>query len=358
MNELSGKLSAIEAEAFTSLPSVKSAEDLKVFKAKYLGRNGLLTDLLKMLGSLPAEDKPNAGKQINQLKDRLLLKIDATESQLRSLSLDTALKTKVDITLPGRIFAEPGRLHPITQIMQKVQEIFMGLGFSIYEGSEIETDYYNFQALNMPPDHPARDMQDTFYVNAKHEARSMKHEEYLLRTHTSPVQIHVMKKFKPPLRMIVPGAVYRRDADVTHSPMFHQVEGLMVGDEITMGDLKGVLTEFLHQMFDAKTNVRFRPSFFPFTEPSAEVDIQCVICGGKKTLVDGNPCRVCKQTGWMEILGSGMVNPKVFENVGLDPLKTKGFAFGLGIERIAMLKFGISDIRLFFENDLRFLGQF
>jgi len=260
-------------------------------------------------------------------------------------------------------------------VMDRIEEIFTGLNFSILEGPEIETDYFNFEALNIPKDHPARDMQDTFYVNPPSPpftkggisesppfakgGQGGFDRDLLLRTHTSPVQIHVMKRFKPPIRMIFPGAVYRKDADITHSPMFHQVEGLMVDEwgRVKMSDLKGVLTEFVHQMFGPKLPVRFRPSFFSFTEPSAELDIQCVICGGKKE-VNGEPCRVCKASGWLEVLGCGMVDPNVFKAVGYDPSRVSGFAFGMGVERLAMLKFGISDIRLFFENDLRFLRQF
>ncbi|MFQ5354455.1 MAG: phenylalanine--tRNA ligase subunit alpha, partial [Thermodesulfobacteriota bacterium] len=248
----------------------------------------------------------------------------------------------IDITLPGR---KPysAKLHPLTTIMIEVEDIFTGLGFSIAEGPELELDYYNFEALNIPRDHPARDMQDTFYIS----------NDLLLRTHTSPVQVRVMEAGAPPLRVIAPGTVYRRDSDVTHTPMFHQVEGFMVGSNITFSNLKAVLTHFLETLFGEKVAVRFRPSFFPFTEPSAEVDIQCVICGGT-----GSTCRVCKATGWLEILGAGMIHPNVFKAVGYDAAEVSGFAFGLGIERIAMLKFGIDDIRLFFENDLRFITQF
>jgi phenylalanyl-tRNA synthetase alpha chain len=246
----------------------------------------------------------------------------------------------VDVTLPGR--RQPrGRIHPLNRVMAEVCDIFLYLGFEAVTGPEVELDWYNFEALNLPPDHPARDMQDTFYFN----------DQVLLRTHTSPMQIRTMEKRQPPVRIIAPGKVYRRDSDITHSPMFHQVEGLLVDKHVTFADLKGVLTAFVHQMFGPEVGVRFRPSYFPFTEPSAEVDIQCVMCGG-----DG--CRVCQATGWLEVLGSGMVHPAVFEAVGYDPEIYTGFAFGLGVERIAMLKYGIDDIRLFFENDLRFLRQF
>lgn len=349
MNQLQEKISNIETSAVNEAVNVKSDEDLKLYRAKYVGKKGAVTDLLKLLGGLSSEERPTAGKQINDLKNFILGKITEVESGLKNSQIQSALKEFVDITLPGRKPVEPNRLHPVTQVMRRIEEIFTGLGFSIFDGPEIETDYYNFEALNVPADHPARDMQDTFYVDGR--------SDLLLRTHTSPVQIHVMEKFKPPIRMIFPGAVYRKDADITHSPMFNQVEGLMVSDDIRMSDLKGVLTEFLHKMFGENVGVRFRPSFFPFTEPSAEIDISCVMCGGKTT-INGQPCRVCKQTGWMEILGCGMVDPNVLKGVGLDPKKVSGFAFGMGVERIAMLKFGISDIRMFFENDVRFLKQF
>ncbi|PIR17150.1 MAG: phenylalanine--tRNA ligase subunit alpha [Deltaproteobacteria bacterium CG11_big_fil_rev_8_21_14_0_20_49_13] len=357
MLDLQSQISNIEAEVSAQVTGIKSDEDLKLARAKYVGKKGVVTGLMKFLGQLDASERPEAGKKINTLKSSIIRLLDEAEGALKSQFIAKALKEKVDITLPGRQVAPPGRPHPVTQVMREIEEVFTSLGFSIYEGSEIETDYYNFEALNVPKDHPARDMQDTFYISSKEEGRNKKEEELLLRTHTSPVQIHVMKKFKPPIRMIFPGAVYRKDADITHSPMFHQVEGLMVGDNIRMSDLKGVLITFVHRIFGEGVGVRFRPSFFPFTEPSAEIDIECVICHGKKQ-VNGSPCRVCKQTGWMEILGCGMVDPNVFEAVGYDPKKVSGFAFGMGVERITMLKFGVSDIRLFFENDLRFLKQF
>ena len=250
------------------------------------------------------------------------------------------LRERIDVTLPGR-GVRHGSLHPVTQVREEICRIFAGFGFSVVEGPEVELDYYNFEALNIPKNHPARDMQDTFYIE----------DNIVLRTHTSPVQVRIMEKTKPPVRILSPGRVYRRDSDISHTPMFHQIEGLLVDRGVTFGDLKGVLTVFLKQVFGEETALRFRPSFFPFTEPSAEVDIRCVICSGRG-------CRVCGQSGWLEILGSGMVDPEVFKNVGYDPEEFTGFAFGLGLERIAMLKFGISDIRLFFENDMRFLEQF
>jgi len=275
------------------------------------------------------------------LKARLEAAIDAKVAAIETLERAERLsRERIDITLPGRCI-RPGRMHPVTQVMEEIEEIFSGLGFDVAEGPEVELDYYNFEALNLPKDHPARDMQDTFYVS----------DEVLLRTHTSPVQIRVMEKERPPLRVIAPGTVYRRDSDITHTPMFHQVEGFMVDKGVTFSNLKGVLTHFLHSLFGDRTDIRFRPSFFPFTEPSAEIDIRCVMCGG-------SGCRVCKGSGWLEILGAGMIHPEVFRSVKYDPEEYTGFAFGLGIERIAMLKFGIEDIRMFFENDLRFLRQF
>ena len=275
---------------------------------------------------------------MNEAKSRLEEIFSA--ASLRGRDLEAARRESVDVTVPGRR-PPSGRFHPITLTAMEICRIFNWLGFETVEGPEIELDYYNFEALNIPKDHPAREMQDTFYIS----------EEVVLRTHTSPIQVRTMEKRRPPVRVIAPGRTYRRDSDVTHTPMFHQVEGLMVGKEISFGDLKGILTTFVHQMFGPGVGLRFRPSFFPFTEPSAEVDIECVMCRGAG-------CRVCKGTGWLEILGSGMVNPEVYKYVGYDPEEVTGFAFGMGIERIAMLKFGIDDLRLFFENDLRFLEQF
>ena len=360
MNDLLNQIASIEADADRELGKIKSGEDLKLFRARFIGKSGAVTKLLKMLGTLPPPERPAAGKKINELKDNVLNKISEAEGGLMSAEVGNVLQEKIDVTLPGRVSAWPGRTHPLNQTLKKIEDIFTGLGFSIYEGPEVETDYYNFQALNMPKDHPARDMQDTFYINPPSPPFSKGGKgglgcDLLLRTHTSPVQIHVMEKLKPPVRMIFPGAVYRRDADVTHSPMFNQVEGLMVDKGIRMSDLKGVLTEFVREMFGERLGVRFRPSFFPFTEPSAELDMQCVACGGKKS---SPPCRLCKDTGWMEILGCGMVDPNVFDAVGYNHKKVSGFAFGMGVERIAMLKLGISDIRMFYENDVRFLKQF
>ncbi|MBI5326977.1 MAG: phenylalanine--tRNA ligase subunit alpha [Deltaproteobacteria bacterium] len=335
------RLLQLEQAAIKEIGFVKGKEAVIEVKIKYLGRKGELASLTKELGKLPPEERPIIGELINTIRGRIEEKINSLLTGFIHAESEQRLKTEeLDITLPGR-YMSLGKRHPITQVMDEVIRIFSGMGFTVAEGPEVETDYYNFEALNIPKDHPARDMQDTFYIS----------DDYLLRTHTSPVQIRVMQTQKPPLRVIAPGKVYRRDSDVTHTPMFHQVEGFMVDDSITFGDLKGVLTSFLHSLFREDISIRFRPSFFPFTEPSAEVDIQCVIC-------NGTGCRVCKGSGWLEILGAGMIHPMVFKAVEYNAEKFSGFAFGLGIERIAMLKFGIDDIRLFFENDIRFLRQF
>lgn len=323
------------------LKSVKNLTDLFNLKVKYLGKKGIITSELKSLSKVPLEERPSHGKKTNEIKQFIETELDLQESRLKQEELKRQLLSEsLDITLSGK-FIPFGREHPINKVLSEVRDIFVKMGFSVEEGPEVEFDYYNFEALNIPKDHPARDMQDTFYIS----------DDIVLRTHTSPVQVRVMEKRKPPVRFIAPGKVYRCDADITHTPMFHQVEGLMVDKGITFSNLKGVLKAFLHQMFGADTPVRFRPSFFPFTEPSAEVDIGCILCNGAG-------CRVCKGSGWLEILGAGMVNPRVFEYVGYDPEEYSGFAFGMGIERIAMLKYSIDDIRLFFENDIRFLRQF
>ena len=329
----------LQAEAASELSALDNPADLEELRIKYLGRKGLFTGLLRNLGQVDPEERPRLGKLANQIKEELATRFADRQAVLTSG--DTGVGTAgEDLSLPGR--AVPfGRLHPVTQVMDEACSIFVGLGFAVAEGPDVELDYYNFEALNIPKHHPARDMHDTFYIN----------ESILLRTHTSPMQIRAMENEKPPLRIIAPGKVYRCDSDITHTPMFHQVEGFLVDHKVSFADLKGVLTVFCQKMFDKEIGLRFRPSFFPFTEPSAEVDIGCVICRGKG-------CRVCKQTGWLEILGAGMIDPEVFKMVGYDPEEYSGFAFGLGIERIAMLKYGIDDIRLFYENDLRFLGQF
>jgi len=321
------------------LELISDRHQLEQVRIDFLGKKGQLQSLMKELRNASPEDKPKLGKDINILKQHVEQEINNKGAGLGSKTSKKP-ETTFDTTLPGRKELI-GSLHPITQVMEEITSIFFGLGFQVEEGPEIETDYYNFEALNIPKDHPARDMQDTFYIE----------EETVLRTHTSPVQIHVMENREPPLRIIAPGKVYRCDSDVSHTPMFHQIEGLMVDKDVSFSHLKGIMNIFLHEVFGKNTKIRFRPSFFPFTCPSAEVDIQCVMCSGKG-------CRVCSQTGWLEILGAGMVDPAVFQSVNYDPEKWTGFAFGLGIERIAMLKFGINDIRLFFENDLRFLKQF
>ncbi|MFH1829782.1 MAG: phenylalanine--tRNA ligase subunit alpha [Pseudomonadota bacterium] len=334
------EIDLLKQKATSELGTITDTSALEAFRVKYLGRKGLITSILKSLKDIPANERPAVGSEVNTLK----LEIENRLSELRASLGQSMVKGRIeserlDITMPGRRVSK-GYHHPLKVVMRDVQQIFTDMGFSIFRGPEIETDYYNFEALGMPADHPARDMQDTFYVEG----------DFLLRTHTSPVQIHVMENHSPPICAIFPGAVYRRDNDITHSPMFHQVEGLMVDRHITMGDLKGVLSTFCHKMFGKGVGVRFRPSYFPFTEPSAEVDIQCILCGG-------SGCRVCKHSGWLEILGCGMVDPTVFEYVKIDSKKYSGFAFGMGVERIAMLKYAINDIRLFFENDMRFLEQ-
>jgi len=335
------KLKKIEAEIEKSIEKVKTLKDLELLQIKYLGRKGQLTLILRGLSKLKAEERPRVGSQANLLKkkieDLLKNKIELIEREEKEGKLRTEA---LDLTLPGT-GVKRGKLHPITLVMEEIKGIFQAMGYTVAEGPDIETDYYNFEALNIPKDHPARDMWSTLYVT----------DEILLRTHTSPVQVRVMEKQKPPVSIIAPGRVYRRDMDISHSPVFHQIEGLLVDKGITFADLKGTLTAFLHQFFGKERRVRFRPSYFPFTEPSAEVDVECIMCGGQG-------CRVCKGTGWLEILGAGMVDPAVFKVVGYDPEEFTGFAFGMGIERIAMLKYGIDDIRLFFENDLRFLRQF
>jgi phenylalanyl-tRNA synthetase alpha chain len=335
------KLEALLVQAIQELAGISTEEDIHEVRVRFLGRKGELTTLMKGIGALPPEERPLMGQVVNEVRDKLDDKFDTALINIRAAKKAEKLKNeRIDVTLPGRR-SSIGTKHPITLVIEEITEIFAGLGFQVAEGPEIELDYYNFEALNFPKDHPARDMQDTFFIG----------ENLLLRTHTSPVQIRTMLKHAPPIRIIAPGTVYRCDSDATHSPMFHQIEGLLVDKGITFGDLKGILTIFVNQCFGKGTGVRLRPSFFPFTEPSAEVDIACVICKGKG-------CRVCKNSGWLEILGAGMVDPEVYRHVHYDPESVSGFAFGMGIERIAMLKYGINDMRLLFENDLRFLGQF
>ncbi|MGB5984852.1 MAG: phenylalanine--tRNA ligase subunit alpha [Desulfobacterales bacterium] len=329
----------IRSAALKAIDSVDSQDKLTVVSTRFLGRKGQVTQFLRNIAQLPPQERPEAGKSANALKKELEAAVLTKQQRLED---QTALadESGIDVSLPGRP-APQGTLHPITQVNREICDIFARLGFDIAEGPEIETDYYNFEALNFPKDHPARDMQDTFFVS----------DDVVLRTHTSPLQVRVMETQAPPVRVIAPGKVYRCDSDLTHTPMFHQVEGLLVDERVSFGDLKGILTTFVHQFFDTSISLRFRPSFFPFTEPSAEVDILCVMCRGKG-------CRVCSHTGWLEVLGSGMVHPAVFEHVNYDTTHFSGFAFGMGVERLAMLKFGIDDIRKFFDNDLRFINQF
>lgn len=341
MADMQEQLAALEETARQAAGAAGSEHDLQQVKARFLGRKGELTAIMKEMGALAPEQRPLVGALANEVKERLEALFEATFAELRAAELGRRLAAeRVDVTLPGRR-RRRGTRHPITQVTEEIVAIFASLGFGVAEGPEVERDFYNFEALNIPRDHPARDMQDTFYVS----------EDVVLRTHTSPVQVRTMLNQAPPVRVVAPGTVYRRDSDITHSPMFHQIEGFLVDRKVTFGDLKGILTTFINEYFGGGTGVRFRPSFFPFTEPSAEVDIQCVICGG-------SGCRVCKQSGWLEILGSGMIDPEVFKAVGYDPEIYTGFAFGMGIERIAMLKYGVNDLRLFYENDLRFLRQF
>lgn len=327
----------IVQQALAEIAAVTTLEALEELNIKYLGRKGVVTQALRGIAALPEAERPAAGQHINEIKVKLTAHIDAAKAKLEA-TLDVA--DALDVTLPGRP-QNLGTLHPITQINMQIADIFQKMGYSVAKGPEVELDYYNFEALNFPKDHPARDMQDTFFIS----------ENTLLRTHTSCVQIRTMKNQEPPVRIIAPGRVFRCDSDITHTPMFHQVEGLLVDKNISFSDLKGTLVAFLQQMFGAGKAVRFRPSFFPFTEPSAEVDIECVMCAGQG-------CRVCKGSGWLEILGCGMVHPNVLRNVGYNPAIYTGFAFGMGVERIAMLKYGIDDLRKFFENDLKFLRQF
>jgi phenylalanyl-tRNA synthetase alpha chain len=338
MQEIVDKLLDEAKKATEAAGTIKELDDVRI---RYLGKKGEVTLLLKGLGNLTPEERPAAGQAVNQARKEIEGFIAARKTAVQSGERDRHLKRQVvDLSLPG-VRQNRGHRHPVTKVMEEVLDIFGGLGFSVRVGPEVEKDYYNFEALNFPKDHPARDMQDTFFIR----------EEVVLRTHTSPVQVRTMESEEPPLRIVSPGKVYRHDYDVSHTPMFHQVEGFMVDEGVAFSDLKGVLEEFVHQFFGREVPVRFRPSFFPFTEPSAEVDMGCVMCRGKG-------CRVCSDSGWIEILGSGMIHPEVFRYVDYDPEKYSGFAFGMGMERIAMLRYGIDDIRLLFENDMRFLEQF
>lgn len=327
-----------------AIQQVDKADELSVLdqvRVDYLGKKGEITALLKTLGKLSKDERPKAGAKINEAKQQVEERIKTRKADLERAAIEARLEAeKIDVTLDGRRASTGGR-HPVTRTIQRIEEIFRSVGYTVEEGPEIEDDFHNFEALNIPAHHPARAMHDTFYVDAKH----------VLRTHTSPVQVRTMQNQKPPIRVICPGRVYRCDSDLTHTPMFHQVEGLVVDKNITFADLKGTVAQFLKSFFEVDVPVRFRPSYFPFTEPSAEVDIGCTNCGG-----DG--CRVCKQSGWIEIMGCGMVHPNVFEHCGVDAKVYRGFAFGMGVERLAMMRYGVNDLRLFFENDLNFLKQF
>lgn len=334
------KLQRIKEEALEQISDINA--NLEQIRVKYLGKKGELTAVLRGMGSLSNEERPIIGQLANEVRANIEEAIEKKNKEIKAKMLESRLQhEKIDVTVPGNV-PEAGHIHPITMVQRELEDIFIGMGFSIAEGPEVEYDYYNFQALNIPENHPARDTQDTFYITDK----------ILLRSQTSPVQVRTMEKQKPPIRIISPGRVYRSDAvDATHSPLFHQLEGLVVDKGITMGDLKGMLETFAKTMFGEQTRLRFRPHHFPFTEPSAEVDVSCFVCGGKG-------CRLCKGEGWIEILGAGMVHPFVLSNCGIDPEEYSGFAFGLGIERIAMTKYGIDDMRLLYENDIRFLEQF
>jgi len=339
--ELDNLIPNLQAE----LVQAFSPQELEQARVAYLGRKGRLARIMTRLPELTPAERPAVGQKANEVKTRLTDLMEARTAELEALAEAKRL-SGFDASLPGRLPWQGSR-HPTTLVIEEICGIFQGLGYEVVSGPEVETDYYNFEALNMPPEHPARDMQDTLYIT----------ERILMRTHTSPVQVRAMKSRRPPLAVIVPGKVYRRDSDLTHTPMFHQIEGLLVGQDVSLAQLRGTLTVFLRGVFGSETRVRFRPSFFPFTEPSAEADISCCICRGKGHTGE-DVCRVCKGTGWVEILGCGMVDPAVFDAVGYDPEDVTGFAFGLGVERVAMLKYGIGDLRMFFENDARFLAQF
>ncbi len=334
-------LNALAQEAKDAIAAAGDNTTLEQLRVDFLGKKGQITALLKGLGKLSAEERPKAGAQINVIKTELQGLIGERKALLEDAAVATQLAAEtIDVTLPGR-GQSTGGIHPVTRTIERIEDFFISIGFDVVEGPEIEDDYHNFEALNIPSHHPARAMHDTFYID----------DTTVLRTHTSPVQVRVMETRKPPLRIICPGRVYRCDSDLTHTPMFHQVEGLLIDENSSFADLKGLVEDFLKAFFEQALKVRFRPSYFPFTEPSAEVDIQCVNCGGKG-------CRICSHTGWLEIMGCGMVHPKVFESSNIDPERYSGFAFGMGVERLAVLRYGVNDLRLNFENDLRFLEQF
>ncbi len=334
-------LQEIIQQAEQEISAVESLPELEQVKARFVGKKGLITAQMKQMATLPPEEKPKFGAKVNEAKKEVFGIIEAKQSAIKSAEINAKLASEtIDVTLSGRN-SEAGGVHPVNRTLRRIESYFGQMGFSVAEGPEVEDDFHNFTALNIPEHHPARAMHDTFYFDAGR----------LLRTHTSPVQVRVMENAEPPYRIIAPGRVYRCDSDLTHTPMFHQVEGLLIDESTTFVDLKGVLYEFVTHFFEKDLGVRFRPSYFPFTEPSAEVDIECVMCSGKG-------CRVCSHTGWLEILGCGMVHPKVLESVGVDSEKYTGFAFGMGVERLTMLRYGVNDLRLFFENDLNFLKQF
>jgi len=338
---VSANLEEILAQALEELAQAQDLNQLDQVRVRYLGKKGLFTLEMKELGKLDPDRRRIAGQIINQAKDRFQKELDNRKKIMEDLALAARLASEcVDVTLPGRGQNVAG-LHPVTTTLRRISRIFTGIGFQVVEGPEIEDDYHNFEALNIPAHHPARAMHDTFYFDA----------HTVLRTHTSPVQIRVMESEKPPIKVIAPGRVYRCDSDLTHTPMFHQVEGFLVDSDVSFADLKGLVYQFLQAFFEKDIQVRFRPSYFPFTEPSAEVDIECVMCGGEG-------CRVCGQSGWLEVMGCGMIHPEVFKAVHIDSEQYSGFAFGMGVERLAMLRYGINDLRLFFENDLKFLEQF
>lgn len=338
---MKSRIDEVKSEALAAIAAAETSQELNEARVRFLGKSGEFTSLMKLLGTVSKEERPEAGRILNEARTEIESALSSAVKAVEAAELAARLKAEsVDVTLPGKR-GETGAFHPVTKIREEILKVFLGMGFSVAEGPEIETDLFNFQLLNVPKDHPARDMQDTFYIG----------DNLVLRTHTSPMQAHIMKTEKPPIRVVIPGRVYRPDDDASHSPIFHQIEGLAVDRKITVGDLQGCLQTFAEQLFDKDTKIRLRPSYFPFTEPSVEADATCAICHGKG-------CRVCKGTGWVELLGAGIVNPAVLDMCGIDSKEYSGFAFGLGLERIAMIKYGIPNIKLFYENDVRFLGQF
>jgi phenylalanyl-tRNA synthetase alpha chain len=357
--DLLSQLEALATGARAAIAAAPDEKGLEELRVRFLGKKGELSQVLRGMGQLPAGERPRVGEVANRVRDEVEGLLADGKRRLESKALEAELAgVPIDVTLAGRRLLPRGHRHPITRATEDISAIFARLGYEVASGPEIELDWFNFEALNLPPDHPARDMQDTFYVEESTLRAGVKPGSVLLRTHTSPVQVRSMKRLgKAPVRIICPGRVYRSDYDQTHSPMFHQVEGLCVDEGITFADLKGTLAAFARAYFGPGTRTRFRPSYFPFTEPSAEVDVSCTICGGTGRK-DGKRCGTCKETGWLEVLGAGMVHPRVLENGGIDSKRHTGFAFGMGVERMAMLRYGIDDLRLYFENDLRFLSQF